>query len=227
MRRMILALCVLSVLAWAAGSVRAQGQGKGKERADRSADRSVNPNKLAETAKPDANAPAGKQKALTPQDIEKGAKEKAKGAKERGQEDGQMRGKAAKDQVAGKIAETKGKAREQQMRAFEKQTQHDAAKHMERQARLARLRELAVQKGDAKMIARVDELIAKENKLHDRKLTKMQGQKRAGEMLPPVGAPAPAEAKPEAPTPPPAAGRAVPTPEAAKPSAEKPNEAKP
>jgi len=221
MKRTILLLCVLSVLSWAAGSVLAQGKGKGRE------GRTANPNKSGQAAKADANAPAAEKKAdkkaTTPQDVEKAAKEKGKGAMDQAQ----TKGKAAKDQATDKAAEAKGKGKgqEQQMRAFEKQIQHEAAKHMERQARLSRIRELAVKKGDTKMVAQVDELIAKENQLYDRKLQQMQAQKRAGETLPPTDAskpkggkgkgkaekPAgeagkPAETKPEAQTPPPAAG---------------------
>jgi hypothetical protein len=49
---------------------------------------------------------------------------------------------------------------------------------MERHARLTRIRELAVQKGDAGMIARVDKLIAKERQVHQRKQTRVQQQRR-------------------------------------------------
>jgi hypothetical protein len=191
MRRTILSLTVLFVLAFAAGTVLAQGKDRGKGQGGRPTDRAANLNKPADAAKVDANAPAAQKKAMTPQDIEKQTKEKMKGLTERGQEQGRMQGKGVKDQVAERMAETRGKAHEQQMRAFEKQAQQDVAKHMERQARLARIRELAVQKGDDKMVARVDELIAKENQLHERKLLKMQGQKRAGGTLPPTEVPGP------------------------------------
>jgi len=262
MKRTILLLCVLSVLAWAAGNVLAQGKGQGKERGG-----NAGPKKSGETAKADANAPAAGKKAMTPEDMEKMAKEKGKGAAERGQGQAQTRdkgdkgGKGGKDQVADKMAEAKakGKAQEQQMRAFDKQVQHEAAKHMERQARLTRLRELAVQKGDTKKVAQVDELIAKEKQLYETKLQKMQAQNRAGGTVPPTGAPLPkeggkgkdkgkvegeksaekpageaakpAETKPEAQTPPPAAGQPAPAQEkpaeAPKPATPEPNAPKP
>ena len=201
MKRTILSLCVLSVLAWAAGNVLAQGKGQGKERGGSPADRTAKANKSGETAKADADAPAAGKKAMNPQDMEKAAKEKGKGAAERGQGQAQTRdkgdkgGKGGKDQVADKMAEAKGKgkAQEQQMRAFEKQIQHETAKHMERQARLTRLRELAVQKGDTKKVAVIDELIAKEKQVYDGKLQKMQAQKRAGGTEPLAGAPLPKE----------------------------------
>jgi len=175
----------LFVLAWAAGSVLAQSQGKEKEQGDRPADRAVSPTKPGEVARPDPNASsASAKKSLTAQDVQKNTQEKAKAVKERGQEGVQTREKAAKDQVAGKIAETKARGQEQQARAFEKQAQHETAKHMERQARLVRIRELAVQKGNTKMVEQVDQLIAKEKQLYERKLQRMQGRGPAGGMLP-------------------------------------------
>jgi 2-oxoglutarate dehydrogenase E2 component (dihydrolipoamide succinyltransferase) len=226
----------VSVLAWAAGTVLAQGQdqGKGKDQGTPVA----NPNKPAETAKVDVNAPAAK-KAPAMQDIQKGAREKAKGLMEQAQQQGQTRGKAMKDQVAGKLGETKAKGQEQQAKTREMQAQRDTAKHMDRQARLQRIRELAVQKGDTKMVAQVDQLIAKENQLYDLKLKKAQGQTRAaGTPLPGVGAQGkvdvnkPAENKPAVQTPPapaqpapaqPAPAQAAPAPAA--PAQEKPAEA--
>ena len=225
MRRTILSLCVLSVLAWAAGNVLAQGKSQGRERAGRPADR-VNSNKPGEIVKPDANAPAADaKKSLAQQDMEKASREKAKGLTEQGQKQAQMRVKDATNQVAGKIAETIAKGQNQQARAFDKQAQRDTAKHMERQARLARIRELAVQKGDAKMIARVDELIAKDKHLYERKLEKMRAQSRASASLPPAGMPAPGvQGKDKIDVNKPA--EKLPG-EAPKPSTEKPNEAKP
>ena len=175
MKRTILSLLVVSLLAWTAGAVLAQGQGKGKEQGSGAA-RANTPGQMA---KVDANAPAAEKKM---QDAGKGAREKAKDAVEQGQ----ARGKAMREDMKGKMAETQGKAHEQQMRAFEKQAQQRTAKHMERLARLNRIRELAVQKGDQNMIARVDKLIAQENQIFDRKLLKLQGQNRAGGMTPPM-----------------------------------------
>lgn len=210
MKRTILLLCVVSVLSWAAGSALAQGKGKQRE------DRTVN--KANENA---AAAEKKAEKATTPQDVEKAAKEKGKGAMDQAQ----TKGKSAKDQAADKAAEAKGKGKDQaqQLRALDKQIQHETAKHMEREARLARIRELAVKKNDTKTVEQVDQLIAKEKQRYEAKLLKMQAEKRAGGTLPPtdvqkpkggkgkVEKPAgeaakPAETKPEAQTPPPAAG---------------------
>jgi hypothetical protein len=76
-------------------------------------------------------------------------------------------------------AKGKGKGQEKQAGAFQKQQRHELAKHMEQQARLNRIREIAVKKGDAEMIARVDKLIAKEQEVYNRKFGRLQGQPRA------------------------------------------------
>jgi hypothetical protein len=215
MKRTMLLLCVLSVLSWTAGSALAQGKGKERE------------GKTGNANKAEKNVPAAEKKATSPQDVEKAAKEKGKGAMEQAQ----TKGKSAKQQATEKMAETKGKGKDQaqQLRALDQQIRHEAAKHMERQARLARIKELALKKGDAKMIEQVDKLIAKENQLYAAKLEKMQAQKRAGGTMPPTTAPQPGpgkgkgkaekpageaakppETKPEAQTPPPAAESAAP-----------------
>jgi hypothetical protein len=75
--------------------------------------------------------------------------------------------------------EGKGKGQEKQAQAFQKQQQHEQAKHMERVAKLNRIRELAAKKGDTEMVARVDKLLAKENEVYTRKLGKGPGQARA------------------------------------------------
>jgi hypothetical protein len=225
MRRIILSLCALFVLAWAAGSVLAQGQGKGKEQGSGPADRAVKANTPGDIAKPDPNASAANaKKSLTSQDTQKNAEERAKAFKGRGQEQIQTQQKAVKDQVGGKMAETKAKGQEQRAQVFEKMAQHEMAKHLERQARLARIRELVVQKGDAKMVEQVDQLIAKEKQLYERKIQRMQGQGRPGTTLPPLpgvgmkGKDKVDVNKPATPTPAagtsPAAGQAVPTPAA-------------
>jgi len=191
MQRTILSLSAVIVLAWAVGAALARGQGKGNEQGGAA----VQANTPGQTAKVDVNAP----------DAAKGAKEKAKDAVEQGR----ARGKVMREDIKGKMAETQGKAHEQQMRAFEKQAQQRTAKHMERLARLNRIRDLAVQKNDQNMIARVDKLIAQENQMFDRKLMKFQGQNRAGGMMPGMQGKDKVDVnKPAMPqTPPPAAGK--------------------
>ncbi len=73
----------------------------------------------------------------------------------------------------------KGKGQEKQAQALQKQQQHEQAKHMERVAKLNRLKELALKKGDTEMAAHVDKLIAKENEVYIRKQGKGPGLPRA------------------------------------------------
>jgi hypothetical protein len=99
----------------------------------------------------------------------------------------------------------KGKEHQQQLQAVDKQLRHTQAKQLERQARLARIRELAVQKGDNEMVARVDKLIAKQNEVFSRRQMHLQTQKRAAEQPQMQGQQAPAAP----PAQPPAQGEAA------------------
>jgi len=166
MKKSIYGLCLLAVVLWTGAGVLAQGQGKGQGGGDkeRVKERSPQAGKAAEAA-PAAEATveknAGKGKAAKPAD-ESATKQGKKGP-----------GAA---EVSGK---GKGKGQEQQAKAFQKQQQHEQAKHLERVAKLNRLKELAVKKGDTEMVARVDKLIAKENEVYTRKQGKILGQPRA------------------------------------------------
>jgi hypothetical protein len=88
---------------------------------------------------------------------------------------------SGKDKGTDKSGKGKGKGQEQQEKAFQKQLQRTQAKHLERQARLNRIRELALKKGDQETVARVDKLLAKEAEVHGRKQARLQGQPRAVE----------------------------------------------
>ena len=190
--------CVLAVLLWTGAQALAQGQGQGKGKGQGKAE-----TPSVEVAKPQsaegnsfgkAAEKAGKQGKQAAEDLAAKGKDAAK----------DLKGKAADAVEKGK---GKGKEHQGQVQAFEKQMRQTQAKHMERQARLARIRELAVQKNDQEMIARVDKLIAKEQQVHARKQLHLKGQNRA------AGQPqAEGQQAPTAPTTPPAEGR---TPQAA------------
>ena len=85
-----------------------------------------------------------------------------------------------------------GKEHARQAQAFQKQIQHEDAKHMERHARLVRIRELAAQKGDAEMVARVEKLMEKEQQVYSRKVQRMQEQPQAAQQAPAGAQPSPA-----------------------------------
>jgi len=175
MKNTIAALCVLGVLCWAAGAW-AQGQGKGRQQRPTRTENPAQAGNTAQEAKAkQAQAEAAEKAAQAKQQAEqKRAGQQAEAAKNKatkGADDAQK-------EAVEKAGQAKGKDHQQQMRAFEAQLQRHRAKHMERQARLARIRELAVQKGDAEMIARVDKLISKEQQVHERKGVRLQEQKR-------------------------------------------------
>jgi hypothetical protein len=172
MKKITLGMCLFAIVLWASASVWAQGQGKGQGGGDKERVKEGSPQSKAQenAPAPEATKNAGKGKA-------------AKQADESGTKQGGPKGK--KGQVPSDTPDKgKGKGQEKQAQALQKQLQHEQAKHMERQARLTRIRELAVKKGDTEMVARVDKLIAKEQEVYGRKQGKMQGQPRA---VPTVG----------------------------------------
>jgi hypothetical protein len=72
----------------------------------------------------------------------------------------------------------KGKEHQQQMNALDKQMVHEKAKFLKSTARLKRIRELAVQKGDTKTVERVDKLMAKAQQINSGKNKRMQERKQ-------------------------------------------------
>jgi hypothetical protein len=167
-------MCLLAVVLWASAGVLAQGQGKGQGGGDKERVKEGSPQSKAQD-----NAPAPEVTAEKNAGKGKAAKQAAEGVTKQGGPQGK-KGQASTDTSD----KGKGKGREQQAQAFQKQQQKEQAKHMERVARLNRIRELAVKKGDTETVARVDKLIAKEQEVYGRKQGKMQGQPRA---VPTVG----------------------------------------
>jgi len=181
MRTSIISLCVVATLLWAGATASAEGKGQGKGGAARTKERDPKLDRAQDASAATADTPSSQDKRVKPEKADKAgkaAKQADQGGPARGKKGGGSQGKKA-----GPSSETlekgKGKGGQQQLQVFQKQLQHEQAKHMERQARLARIRELAVQKGNAETIARVDKLIAKEQEVYGRKLQQMQGQQRA------------------------------------------------
>ncbi|MHC4075752.1 MAG: hypothetical protein ACYSRR_00475 [Planctomycetota bacterium] len=83
----------------------------------------------------------------------------------------------AKDKQKAK-AKAKGKTHQQQLKAIDDQIAHEEAKHLERKARLERIRQLAEEENNQETIDRVNKLIEKEQHRHDRKITKLKQRKR-------------------------------------------------
>lgn len=180
MKKLTMVLCVLSVVLWVGTSAWAQGRGRGGGK------NAEQPTKDAPT---DVAKPKGQDRLA---EAEKKADEARKSAE-------QAKGRAAKDIEGARgaakkqgdaIEKGKGKDRQQQLQAQQKQMQHELAKHMQRQARLNRLLELAKKEGNPETIARVEKLIAAENTRFERKGQQMQ-QRGPGETTtqPPAGQP--------------------------------------
>jgi hypothetical protein len=71
-----------------------------------------------------------------------------------------------------------GKGHQQQLKAVEEQILHEEIKHSRWQARLKRIRELAAEEGNTKMVERVDKLLENEQQRYDRKGKLMQERKQ-------------------------------------------------
>ena len=129
---------------------RAIAQGKGKEKAveakNKKAEKAADENKEAKKANAEEHKKSGAK------DLDK-IKEKAKENK--------------------KDAKAKGKEHKQQIAAFEKQLARENAKHLERVARLERIKQLAGEKDNTRMVEKVNQLLEKEQKRHDKKLAKI------------------------------------------------------
>lgn len=86
---------------------------------------------------------------------------------------------AAKGKVDSKEAITaRGKEHQQQIMAFDKQLVHEKAKYLRNVARLKRIRELAVQKGNTEMVERVDKLMKKAQQINSEKRIRIQERKQ-------------------------------------------------
>jgi len=160
MKPSILWACAFTVLLWTGAEALGQGKGQGKGQDKNNAAR-VKENAPAANQAPQTVEPsAGKT------EQEKEARRVGKNAMDAGKSD-VAKGKKAMES-AGEAMKGKGKEHQQHLQALDKQLRHEQAKQMQRQARLNRIRELAVQKGDTETVARVDKLIAKLNEVYGR-----------------------------------------------------------
>ncbi|MEN6575082.1 MAG: hypothetical protein ABFD90_01975 [Phycisphaerales bacterium] len=175
--------CVAAVLLWVGVDALAQGSGPGKGNQTQAKGNAPKP----DDAQKDAQGLAG----TAQKDVGKGS-EAAKGPQAgatapKPKQGGPSNKDAARPSDAMEKGKALGKEGAKQGQAFQKQLQHEDAKHMSRRARLVRIRELAAQKGDTEMVARVEKLMEKEQHVHNRKLQRLHGQPRATQQ-PPAGA---------------------------------------
>lgn len=201
MNRTTISLCALLVLVLAVGDAWAQGKGQGGGKAGGGANRSASEREAGSQSRPAARRPdTRRQRPPAVEEAQKAAKEVERAAEKRPvQQTPQPSRRPVKDAPAAKknvqdaVGGARGKDHQQQIRALDKQLQHDHAKHLRRVARLTRIRALAAEKGDAEMLARIDKLTVRERDVYGRKVLQMQEQRRAmtqsGEAVVGPGAP--------------------------------------
>lgn len=187
--------CAVAVLLWSGAEAFAQagGQGKGKNQTQvkQNAPKAENAQKDAKDLTGAAQKEAGKA-GETVKRRREGA------AASRSRQGGPADKDANRSADVVEKGKTLGKEHAKQAQAFQKQIRHEDAKHMERHARLMRIRELAAQKGDAEMVARVEKLMEKEQQNYSRKVQRMQEQPQAAQQAPAGMQPSPApESKPD------------------------------
>ncbi|GEM_PF-5824655 len=209
MKRTTISLCALLVLVLAVGDAWAQGKGQGGGKAGGGAGRSASEREAAGRPRPAARRPdTRRQRPSAVEEAEKAAKEAKRAAEKRPvRQTPQPVRRPAKDAVAVRgnapdaVGQARGKDHQQQIRALDKQLQHGHARHLRRVARLARIRALAAEKGDAEMLARIDKLTTREREVYGRKVLRVQKQRRAmvqsGEAVVGAGPSAPGKIKVE------------------------------
>ena len=171
MKKFLLPLLVFLILLSTVSIVYAdKGRGKGKGTGKHAANAARVKKAVAENAEiaadPNLESKGKSAKGRLKKDA-RPSKEKAKGKSK-----GKGKGKAVSQEVDEQKA--KGKGHQKQLAAVESKLQREQAKHLNRTARLNRLRELAEEKGDPKILERVDKLIAKEQQRYERKIQKTE-----------------------------------------------------
>lgn len=154
MKKGLLSLLIVFVLAWSCGTVFAQGKGKGAGGQGKRAEKLQRKHKSRQV---DANEPGGQ------------GKEKRVRRQEHRRKQWEMRRKERQ-----KIRVTRGKGHQQQLKSLKTQMVHEEAKHRRRIARLKRIRELAAEENDTKTVERVAKLLEMELLRHNRKRQRMQ-----------------------------------------------------
>ena len=203
MKKVVLSILIVILMAWSCGTVVAKNKGKGKEKTKAARKNTVEKaekktNRKIKTETEDTDKPKRRHRRRAKRRDKAARKEKSKrsGApgekgpakrqdkaarKERSKrsdavgEKGQARRKNRKENA--QKAARKGRNHQQQLRAVDKQITHEQEKHHNRVARLQRIRQLAQEKGKTDTVERIDKLLAKEQKRFDAKQKRMNGRK--------------------------------------------------
>jgi len=167
MKKVLLTVLMIIAVFWTYGVSSAKGKDAGGQESKRS-------EKLREEGKAKGKAAEKDSNNIDKSKADEGAGrgrnkgEAAEGAVDKGKEKGK-----AKENVT-----AKGKEHQQQTKALEKQVVHEEAKFLRSIARLKRIRELAAEQGNTKVVERVDKIIAKAQQINSDKHKRMQEKKQ-------------------------------------------------
>jgi hypothetical protein len=175
MKKNVFSIFAGLVLLWSCSFVFAQGQdsnaGAESKRARKLREiteraRSAEPNDPRRRAEGIQNAERERQRELARQQREKRMKEMMKEREKSIEKSG------SRDETAGPFR--KGMDRQQQLKSFQEQMSKEEQKHLERMAKLNRIRELAEKKDAKESMARVGKLVQKEQMRYERKRQQIQ-----------------------------------------------------
>lgn len=176
MKKIQVALIVVLVLCWSCGVAFCKAEGKDKEGKGKSAS--------AEKQTESVESKSGAKKAAVPKPRGGASREeRMRKLRERVKREGggrELREKGLKGKEKAEaeksIREKRGRLHERQLGALTKKMAHEEIKHRKRLARLTRIRQLAVSKGNTETVARVDKLIAKQRIRYGRKVRRISIQ---------------------------------------------------
>ena len=193
MKKILLTVLVAVVLLWGCQAIFAKDKGNGKAEGKHGAsEQQVKKTPKETTPKSDVNEPSSQNKKTSKDEGDKGdgegkKKEKHEIHEEKSKDKEQSKPNQDINEPAGKSGKGKekdkekaatedtgkGRKHEQQLESLEKKIEHEQAKHLERKARLEKIRELALKDNDTKTVERVDSLINKEQQRYEGKIQRM------------------------------------------------------
>ena len=205
MKKILLSVLVAVVLLWSCQAIFAKDKGNGKGAGKHgAAEQRVKKTQKETTPKNDVNEPRSQNKKTSKdegdkEDDEGKEKEKHKIHEKQSKDKEQSKSNHDINEPAGKSGKGKekdkekaateepgkGKKHEQQLESREKKIEHEQAKHLERKARLEKIRELALKENDTKTVERVDSLINKEQQRYEGKIQRTREKQQSQEQLKP------------------------------------------
>ena len=169
MKKFVLSILIVILMAWSCGTVVAENKGKEKTKAapknaEEKAEKETNRKIKTETE--DTDKPKRRRRRRAERQDNAVRKEKSKRSGAPGEKGPARRGSRKED---AQQAARKGRNPHQQLRAADTQITYEQEKHSDRVARLQRIRQLAQEKGKTDTVERIDKLLEKEQKRFDAK----------------------------------------------------------